>query len=529
MNNFNHAGNEVADTGHGRRRLRLVAFDHPSRTTPKPLGWVNEGARELLAYSVVDARMHVHTLGPTGVGKSTHEQHQVVAEACAGRGVALLEPQGDLALGVLDRLPDDCAYRLVIIDPDERTAPPAWNPLQVHSGGSPELVAENVVGVLRRLYSAFWGPRMEDTLRAACLTLAQRPGSSLADVLPLLINTEFRRRVLTQLRRVPMGLEGFWDDWNNHTPAQRLQACGPLLARLRAVFTRPFIRDLLGSPHSTFSLDDILDGGVLIARLPKGVLGEEGTRLIGSLLLAGLWQATTARAGRPADQRPDATIVIDECHNFLNLPIGVADALAESRGYRVSWVLAHQHLGQLTPELRAAVDANARNKLYFTLAPDDATKLAHHVAPYLDANDLSGRPAYQITCRIMNEGRAEPAFTVDAPSAEPPIPGRAEWLRARARAHTGLHRDHRGRTQAETAMAERPDADQLQDVPIAPAVEEPSPPYEWPDEPEPGVGPWVRPWVGPSTGRRVGRLEGPTQHPTRRGPKPLFRPGRDAS
>jgi hypothetical protein len=42
----------------------------------------------------------------------------------------------------------------------------------------------------------------------------------------------------------------------------------------------------------------------------------------------------------------------------------------------VSWVLAHQHLGQLPATMAAAVDANARNKVYFTLPPGDARALA---------------------------------------------------------------------------------------------------------------------------------------------------------
>ena len=72
----------------------------------------------------------------------------------------------------------------------------------------------------------------------------------------------------------------------------------------------------------------------------------------------------------PAPGRHD---VVDECHNFLHLPIGVDDALAESRGYRVSWVLAHQHQAQLPPEVREALDANARNKIYFTPHPPTPT------------------------------------------------------------------------------------------------------------------------------------------------------------
>jgi hypothetical protein len=398
--------------------------------------------------------------GVTGTGKSTQFCHHTIAEVRAGRGVALLDCQGDLVRLVLDRLPASAGRRLVILDPDEADAPPALNPLEVDNRADAELVAENVVGVFRKLYASHWGPRMDDTLRAACLTLVQRPGSTLADVVPLLSDTGFRRRLLAN-HGEPDGLAGFWDEFNDLTPAGRAQACGPVVSRLRGVFTRQFARDVLAAPVSTFRLADILDGGILLARLPKGELGEDCSQLVGSLLLAGLWQAITYRAHRQRDQRPDATIIVDECHNYLNLPIGIEDALAESRGYRVSWLLAHQNLTQLTPETREGIDANCRNKVFFTLSPADAVRLVRHVAPYFEERDLAHRTAFQMTCRVLHHGSELPAFTVDAPDETRPILGRAELLRAAARQRTGLPRAARVTVSKRRAFAATPGSEAL--------------------------------------------------------------------
>ncbi len=67
----------------------------------------------------------------------------------------------------------------------------------------------------------------------------------------------------------------------------------------------------------------------------------------------------------------------------MHLPGPIDDVLAEARGYHLSLVLAHQHLGQLPRELGDAIHANARNKAYFTVSPDDARILSRHVGPYL--------------------------------------------------------------------------------------------------------------------------------------------------
>ncbi|MGH8967593.1 MAG: helicase HerA domain-containing protein, partial [Actinomycetes bacterium] len=274
-------------------------------------------------------------------------------------------------------------------------------------------------------------------MRSACLTLVNRPGSTLPDVLELLTDAAFRRHVLERHVPHPM-LARVWADYDQLTPGAQAQLNAPLVSRLRGVLSRQLARDLLGSPASTIELSEVLDGGILIARLPKGELGEDTARLLGSLVLAGVWAHTTRRSRIPQEARPDATVIVDEAHNFLHLPLGMDDTLAESRGYRVSWVIAHQHLGQLPVDVRDAVDANGRNKLIFTVSPSDAQRLARHVGPHFDEYDLARRPAFSMTARILHNGNNQPAFTLDTLPLPPPIPGRAHTLQAAARARSGM-------------------------------------------------------------------------------------------
>ena len=123
------------------------------------------------------------------------------------------------------------------------------------------------------------------------------------------------------------GTGGFWGWYDRLSETGQVQVVGPVMNKLRAVLTRRFAADLLGSAQSTFSLARILDGGILLARLPKGVLGDDTTRLVGSLLLAGLWQAAAARASSPEPERLDAAVYADECQNFLHLPGSLDDVL----------------------------------------------------------------------------------------------------------------------------------------------------------------------------------------------------------
>ncbi len=402
------------------------------------------GEPVLIGLAPEDARHHLHVPGPTGTGKTTLLLNLAIADARAGRGVAVFDPKGDLVRDLLDRLPPGVGGRLVVIDPDEKQAPPALNLFDL--GEDPESVADQLVGVMAKVWAQYWGPRTDDLARHAVLTLAHQPGATLADLPTLLADSGYRRRVLGMVRRRadPVAyaeLAAFWAWYDELSPAAASVQAGPLLSKLRAVLSRRFAAQLFGAGASTFRLRDVLDGGVLLVRLPP-TLGEDTVRLTGSLLLAALLNAASARAQVPEADRLDASVILDEAQMFLHLPVGVDNALATARALHVSLVLAHQLLGQLSANMAAAIDGNARNKVFFALAPDDARKLAHHVAPYFEPEDLMRRDAYGIVCRLIIDGRDGEPFSLNTRPPPPPVPGRADLLRAAARAR-GLSTEDR--------------------------------------------------------------------------------------
>ena len=360
----------------------------------------------------------------------------ILGDAEAGRGVLAVDPKGDLVTEVLDRLPASALDRLVLIDPDDPNPPPVLNVLD---GPDVDLVADHAVGIMSRLFSAWWGPRTDDILRAAVLTLRDPSNAHRGDLLTLaavpklLTEDAFRRRATSGITD-PV-LRGFWSWYEDLSDAARAQATGPVLNKLRAVLLRPFVRRTLASGPSTIDMHSILDGGICLVRLPKGSLGEDSSRLLGSFLLARVWQTATHRARTGQTARRDATVFLDEAQNFLNLPHALDDMLAEARGYRLSLVLAHQHLSQLGPELRDGVSANARSKILFTCSPEDARQLERHVAPRLAAHDLAHLDGYQAAARLLVDNRRTPAFTLRTRPLGPPVPGRADAARAAAAAH----------------------------------------------------------------------------------------------
>ncbi|MFC0565079.1 type IV secretory system conjugative DNA transfer family protein [Plantactinospora siamensis] len=391
----------------------------------KVLGDAEVGGHAV-ALSVPDARYHLHVVGSTGSGKTTLLVNMAVEDITAGRGTVVIDPHGDMVLDILDRLPARVAGRVVLFDPDQPN-PPTLNPL---SGDDPDLVVDNLVSIFGNIFAKAWGPRMDDVMRVACLTLLRHANVTLQHIPPLLNSAQFRSAMTVGLDD-PAGLSGFWQWYDDLNPALRSQVIGPVLARLRAFLLRDFVKRTMRYPKSSFDMGKVLDGGALLVRIPKGQLGEDTSKLLGSLVLAQVWQAATARAAVPADRRLDATLIIDEAQNFLTLANSLDSMLAEARKYRLSMVLAHQDLAQFPKDLLAAASANARNKLYFSVAPEDARVLARHTLPELDEHDLAHLDAYTAAGRLVVDGRQTPAFTLKTRPPKPVV-GEATVIRQAA-------------------------------------------------------------------------------------------------
>jgi len=354
--------------------------------------------------------------------------------------VVFIDPKGDAVTDIIARLPEQVAGKVVLFDPEDRGAPPCLNVLQGDgSGTDTDVIIDNVTGIFRRIFAASWGPRTDDIFRSACLTLlgSVPPGSgqvTLADIPALLGDDAYRHRLTAGIRD-PV-LRGFWDWCEQLSVPTRAHSIGPLMNKLRAFLLRKFARQAIAAGPSTLDMADVLDhGGLCLARLPKGILGEETAQLTGSFIVARTWQAASRRARIPEAARPDAGLYIDEAQNFLNLPYPLEDMLAEARAYRLSVVMAHQNLAQLPQDLRQGISANARSQVIFSVSPEDARDLERHTTPVLTAHDLSHLGAYQAAARLV-AGRAEtPAFTLRTQPLA--VPGRARLIRRAARAAHG--------------------------------------------------------------------------------------------
>lgn len=387
-----------------------------------------------------DISGHLLAMGPTGVGKSTVLLNLVAADIRAGRAVLVIDPKWQLIRDVTERaIPEGRIDEVVILDPAEATATGrvvGFNPLDI-GDRDPDVVVDGLIAVLRAVFQDGWGPRTEDIMHSALLTLA-RVGKNrtepftLLDLPRLLTDDRFRASVIGHVMDDP-GLGSFWSWYLTQSVGAQAQAIAAPLNKLRQYLLRPSLRAILGQPRPAFRLRDLFhDNKVVLVPLNEALIGPITAQLLGSLIVAEIWSATLERASEPDPARRPASVVIDEVQQYLHLPVSIDDALSRSRSYGVGWHLAHQHRAQLPASTRAAVDSNAKSKIIFQpLDPDDASAMARR-APELEAVDFLSLGQWQAYANLTAAGA--PTGWMLIRTLPPPEPtGLGDRIRHRSR------------------------------------------------------------------------------------------------
>ncbi|MEU0537074.1 type IV secretory system conjugative DNA transfer family protein [Amycolatopsis tolypomycina] len=391
-----------------------------------------------LALTAEDRTRHTYVVGPAGSGKSVLLTRLILNDIATGYGVFACDPKGDLINGVLERLDSTAAERVVVLDASKRDQPIGLNILgHADSEEARELVVDNVLHVFRDIWAAFWGPRTDQVLRAALMTLVNAraaDGSALTicEVVPLLTNPAFRRFVTTQ-PTVPSYLKDYWQRFGALSENEVAQYVGPVLNKVEAFTQRVPIRLMLGQSEGIDLADILRERKVVLVNLAKGDLGTETGNLLGALVISELWKATLARVRVPVAQRRPCFAYIDEAQDIVRLPLPIADMLAQARGFKLGLTLANQYLSQLPEAVRAAVLGTVRTQIAFAVEYDDAKILERRFAP-LTAADLSGLQAFELAMRpCVGAQTLAPVTGVSLPLPAPTTDGLAVARASRQR------------------------------------------------------------------------------------------------
>jgi DNA helicase HerA-like ATPase len=224
-------------------------------------------------------RGHMYIIGKTGTGKSTLIENMVISDIKESQGLALIDPHGDLVEKVLHFVSKRRIEDVIYFNPADIDYPIAFNPLERVHPDYHYLVASGLISVFKKIWSEFWGPRLEHILRNSILTLLDYPKSTLLDMPRLLTDKEFRNGVIQRITN--QQVREFWlFEFEKYSAWLRSEAISPILNKIGQFLASIPLRNIVGQKENSFDLRKAMDEGkILLVNLAKGRIGEENCSL----------------------------------------------------------------------------------------------------------------------------------------------------------------------------------------------------------------------------------------------------------
>jgi len=366
-----------------------------------------------------DRLNHIYAIGKTGTGKSTLLMNMAISDIERGNGLCIIDPHGDVAETVLNYVPKERINDVIYFNAADTEFPTAFNPLNSFYSHDHHLVVSNLISTLKKIWADSWGPRLEHILRFCLLSLLHYPKATLLDIQPMLTDTYFRNGVLNYV--ADQAILNFWrNEFDKDSPQFKSEAIAPILNKTGLFIASEPLRNIVGQESSSFSIREVMDGKkILICNLSKGIIGEDASALLGSMMVTAIQSTALSRASYDLTMRTPFYFYIDEVHSFTTLSF--IDVLSEARKFGLSLFLTHQYIEQLEESMLPAIFGNIGTLISFRIGAEDAKQLAREFYPIFSESDLIRLPRYSMYLKLMIDGVSSKPFSAIALSLKKAI------------------------------------------------------------------------------------------------------------
>lgn len=394
----------------GEPPANLPLESNVSSTELTILGKTNfRGSEEKFGIKLKDRQRHVYLIGKSGVGKSNLIKNMIIDDIREGRGVAMIDPHGEDVMAILDYVPNSRVNDVVVFDPGDRDHAIGFNMFEVSDPKYKVITASGIVGAFKNIFGDSWGPRLEYWLKSAVLALLDYPGSTLMMVPRVFTDKEFRAKVLEKVQD-PLVKSRWLNEWPKLDQKAQGEAIAPILNKVGQFLSSSVIRNIVGQPHSSIDFRQAMDEGkIVLIKLSKGIIGDDNSNLLGSMIVTQFQLAAMSRADIDPKLRRPFYLYVDEFQNFATESF--ATILSEARKYNLSLTVANQYMAQLSDDVRNAIFGNVGTLIAFRVGGDDASALIKEFAPVFDENDLVNLNIYNIYVKLSIDGLTVPAFS----------------------------------------------------------------------------------------------------------------------
>lgn len=352
-----------------------------------------------------DRLMHTYMIGKTGTGKSTMIETMITQDIQAGRGCCLLDPHGDLVEKVVKSIPDNRKDDLIYFNIPDASLKLKYNPFRKVSYEKRSLVASGILDVFSKLWDSAWGVKLEHILRHAILTLLDQPKATIADIVEILLNKEFRTEAIKHVKS-----ESVKKFWKREFKEYHKYDLLPVLNKIGGMLVHPVIKRVLIENPDEVSLRKAMDEKkIVLVNLSKGHVGADVSHILGALFITSIASASFSRVDTEEDKRIPFMVYVDEFHNFTTLSL--IGMFSELRKFKVGMTMAHQYMAQLDPDIKSAVLGNVGTIISFRIGTEDAMILTKEMYPEFDVEDFINLPNYKIYLKLMIDGKPSRPFS----------------------------------------------------------------------------------------------------------------------
>lgn len=362
-----------------------------------------------------DRRRHMYIIGKTGTGKSWYMQQMAYQDMLNGEGLAFLDPHGDSAEWLLERIPPNRIEDVIYWNPGDTERPIGFNIIEAYSEQDRHRVVNAFLGLMTKMFDphqqGITGPIFERSVRNAMLTVMEIPGSTLIEVLRILSDQKYANTIIPNIKD-PVVKRYWTDEVANTQEFHKSEKLGYIVSKFDRFVTNKLTRNIFGQSKSGFNIRWMMDNKkILIVNLSKGILGEENAQFLGLLLVPKILSAAMSRADMPQNERKDFYLYVDEFQNFSTEDF--AQILSEARKYRLNLVVANQYITQIDEKIRDAVFGNVGTAATMKVGTTDAQFLEQLYTPIFNATDLVNQENSNAYIKMINQGETPPAFSIN--------------------------------------------------------------------------------------------------------------------
>lgn len=367
-----------------------------------------------------DRFRHFYVIGQTGTGKSSILQVMIRQDLKNGKGIAVVDPHGQLIDDILPFIPRERADDVIYFNPADLDRPIGLNLLEAETPEERDMVALDAMNIMIKLFDEeVFGPRIQDYFRNGCLTLMEyKDGGCLTDMVRLFTDDDFQYERTKDLKN-PI-VKSFWEQQMAKTGAREKQEMIPYFAAKFGQFvTNGMMRNIIGQTHSGFDFGDVMNNGkILLMNLSKGETGDLNSKLLGLMIVSKIQVAALRRQRLPKEQRKDFFLYIDEFQNYVTDSIEVI--LSEARKYRLGLAMAHQYLAQLEQDkgkkgsvnLKDAIFGNVGTMMAYKIGAQDAEYMAKEMAPVFSDQDLVNIDKFKAVIKLSIDTQPSKPFSI---------------------------------------------------------------------------------------------------------------------